>query len=105
MSAITEFCIVAQSRHGTPHRGLHGVDDETFLTNLLRVCNVDIRTDLLEEQRSCSAILFDLTEDFKQLIAAKNIEVATLFEIKKTEFTGFSPIWVCLRLSFTCHYI
>ncbi len=83
---------------GTPHRGGNGVDGAKFVANFVRAFNVEVRYDLIKSLESGSPVLFDLTDDFRQLIAAKGIEIATLFETKKTRlgsrFLFGSSIWV-----------
>ncbi|KAJ8694582.1 hypothetical protein PTI98_007242 [Pleurotus ostreatus] len=83
---------------GTPHRGGNGVDGAKFVANFVRAFNVDIRYDLIKSLDPGSMVLFDLTDDFRQLIAAKGIEIATLFETKKTRFGSKflfgSSIWI-----------
>jgi hypothetical protein len=69
---------------GTPHRGGNGVDSATFVSNFLRAVNVNVRVDLIKSLNPNSMVLFDLTDDFRQLVEAKGIEISTLFEIKKT---------------------
>ncbi|KDQ27205.1 hypothetical protein PLEOSDRAFT_1026793, partial [Pleurotus ostreatus PC15] len=64
---------------GTPHRGGNGVDGAKFVANFVRAFNVDIRYDLIKSLDPGSMVLFDLTDDFRQLVAAKGIEIATLF--------------------------
>lgn len=71
---------------GTPHRGGNGVDSATFVANFLRAVNVNVRLDLIKSLNPNSMVLFDLTDDFRQLVEAKGIEISTLFEIKKTVF-------------------
>lgn len=86
---------------GTPHSGvnLNGIDADTFIKVLVGVVfnlDVDARHDLVEDLRSNSNSrqLFDLTDDFRQLIAAKRIGVVTLLESKKTRLRGFPDILV-----------
>ncbi|KAF9011454.1 hypothetical protein BDZ89DRAFT_1077817 [Hymenopellis radicata] len=86
---------------GTPHSGGNGVDTAQFVANLVRVFNVEVRGDLVKSLDPRSMVLFDLTDDFRQLIAAKGIEIATLFEIKKTplgllsaNFSPFGRKWI-----------
>jgi len=85
---------------GTPHSGGNGVDTAQFVANLVRVFNVEVRGDLVKSLDPRSMVLFDLTDDFRQLIAAKGIEIATLFEIKKTPlgllsvFSAFGRKWI-----------
>ncbi|KAF4570207.1 hypothetical protein EYR36_010014 [Pleurotus pulmonarius] len=83
---------------GTPHRGGNGVDGAKFVANFVRAFNVEVRYDLIKSLESGSPVLFDLTDDFRQLVAAKGIEIATLFETKKTRlgsrFLFGSSIWI-----------
>jgi len=80
---------------GTPHRGGNGVDTATFVANFVRVFNVNVRVDLIKSLDPSSMVLFDLTDDFRQLIAAKGIGISTLFEIKKTKLGYFfKPVWI-----------
>ncbi|KAH7868130.1 uncharacterized protein C8R40DRAFT_1075065 [Lentinula edodes] len=39
-------------------------------------------------------VLFDLTDDFRQLVSSKGIEIASLFETKKTKIGIFSQVWI-----------
>jgi hypothetical protein len=71
---------------GTPHRGGNGVDIATFVSNFLKAVNVSVRIDLIRQLEPNSMVLFDLTDDFRQLVEAKGIEISTIFEIRKTVF-------------------
>nr|VWP02414.1 D-xylose-proton symporter [Ganoderma boninense] len=80
---------------GTPHRGGNGVDTATFIANFIRAFKVNVRADLLKSLDPNSMVLFDLTDDFRQLVATKGIEIASLFETKKTKFSWpISPVWI-----------
>ncbi|KAM5544196.1 hypothetical protein V8D89_001856 [Ganoderma adspersum] len=80
---------------GTPHRGGNGVDTATFMANFIRAFKVNVRADLIKSLDPSSMALFDLTDDFRQLVATKGIEIASLFETKKTQFLWpISPVWI-----------
>lgn len=80
---------------GTPHQGANGVDTAKFVANFVRAFNIDIRVDLIKSLDPNSMVLFDLTDDFRQLVSSKGIEIATLFETKKTKIGLWSrDIWV-----------
>lgn len=80
---------------GTPHGGGNSVDTATLVANFIRAFKVDVRTDLIKSMDPSSMALFDLTDDFRQLVATKGIEIASLFDTKKTRFSRLmSPVWV-----------
>lgn len=62
------------------------------------VFSVDVRKDLIAEQHPNSMVLFDLTNDFRELIAAKDIAIATLYETKMTKYRDQNPVWVWIIL-------
>lgn len=68
----------------TPHQGIKGVDNPTFVKNFFGVSGVHFRSDLIAEQEAKTMVLFDLTNDFKELIARKQIPIRTLYETRKT---------------------
>ncbi|KAJ3847439.1 Alpha/Beta hydrolase protein, partial [Lentinula lateritia] len=75
---------------GTPHQGGNGVDTARFVANFVRAFNIDVRVDLIKSLDPRSMVLFDLTDDFRQLVSSKGIEIASLFETKKTKIGIFS---------------
>jgi hypothetical protein len=77
---------------GTPHQGGNGVNNAKFVANLVRAFKIDVRVDLLKSLDPKSMILFDLTNDFRQLVSSKGIEIASLFETRKTKVVGSSKI-------------
>lgn len=84
---------------GTPHSGVNsaGISAEAFIKILVGAVyklDVDVRHDLVEELAPSSKHLFDLTDDFRQLIAARRINIATLLEGKKTRLRGFPDLLV-----------
>lgn len=74
---------------GTPHRGGNGVSSGVLLGNLLKAVGVDARTDLIRSLDPRSIALFDLTDDFRQIVDAFGITIHTFFETKKTK-VGFT---------------
>jgi len=76
---------------GTPHRGGNGVDSATFVSNFLKAVNITVRVDLIQSLNPNSMVLFDLTDDFRQLVDAKGMGISTLFEVRKTVF-GHWPV-------------
>ncbi|KAH7928814.1 hypothetical protein BV22DRAFT_1192463 [Leucogyrophana mollusca] len=79
---------------GTPHQGGNGVDMGTFVANFVRAFGVKARSDIIRSLDPRSMVLFDLTDDFRQLVDAKGIEISTLFEIKKTHIGPLKSIWI-----------
>ncbi|KIK63472.1 hypothetical protein GYMLUDRAFT_72124 [Collybiopsis luxurians FD-317 M1] len=80
---------------GTPHQGGNGVDAAKFVANFVRAFNIDVRVDLIKSLDPKSMVLFDLTDDFRQLVSSKGIEIATLYETKKTKIGVFSSkVWI-----------
>ncbi|KAF8824301.1 hypothetical protein HHX47_DHR8000394 [Lentinula edodes] len=79
---------------GTPHQGGNGVDTARFVANFVRAFNIDVRVDLIKSLDPRSMVLFDLTDDFRQLVSSKGIEIASLFETKKTKIGIFSQVWI-----------
>ena len=76
---------------GTPHRGGNGVDSATFVSNFLKVVNITVRIDLIKSLNPNSMVLFDLTDDFRQLVDTKRMGISTLFELRETVF-GHWPV-------------
>ncbi|KAJ7875324.1 Alpha/Beta hydrolase protein [Mycena olivaceomarginata] len=77
---------------GTPHQGANGISNAKFVANFVRAFKPDARVDLLKSLDPKSMILFDLTDDFRQLVSSKGIEIASLFETRKTKMVGSSKI-------------
>ncbi|KAJ3876592.1 Alpha/Beta hydrolase protein [Lentinula edodes] len=86
---------------GTPHQGGNGVDTARFVANFVRAFNIDVRVDLIKSLDPKSMVLFDLTDDFRQLVSSKGIEIASLFETKKTKIGIFSQVWIVEERSAT----
>ncbi|KAJ7353680.1 hypothetical protein DFH08DRAFT_692107 [Mycena albidolilacea] len=77
---------------GTPHQGANGVSNAKFVVNFVRAFKIDVHVKLLESLDPKSMILFDQTDDFRQLVSSKGIEIASLFETRKTKIVGSSKI-------------
>ncbi|KLO06642.1 hypothetical protein SCHPADRAFT_837791 [Schizopora paradoxa] len=79
---------------GTPHQGGKGVDNARFVANFLRPFNRNVRMDLIKGLRPDSMILFDLTNEFRKLVEARRIKIATLIESKSTRIGFFRHVRV-----------
>lgn len=86
---------------GTPHSGvnLNGIDTETFIQIFCGVdiqfdLGVDARHSLIESLRSSTMHLFDLTDNFRRLVSAKQVKIVSVFESKKTRLRGFPDLLV-----------
>jgi len=55
------------------------------MTNLLKAINIETRSDLLRMLDARSLALFDLTDDFRQVVELLGVTIHTFFEGKKTK--------------------
>ncbi|KLO10638.1 hypothetical protein SCHPADRAFT_509517 [Schizopora paradoxa] len=76
----------------TPHQGMKGVEDPQFIANFFGASGANFRRDLIAEQDAKTVVLFDLTNDFKELIREKKITVRTLYETRKTGVEGLGSV-------------
>jgi len=70
---------------GTPHRGGNGVNAAVLVTHILKAINIETNRDLLKTLDPRSVALFDLTDDFRQVVELIGVTVHTFFEGKKTK--------------------
>lgn len=68
---------------GTPHQGGRELDSATAVANFLHP-HTEARRDLINPLKPYSLFLFDLTGDFLQVVEAKDIQISTFYETRKT---------------------
>ena len=78
----------------TPHNGMKGIDNPEFVKNFFGASGANFRYDLIAEQEAKTMVLFDLTNDFKELICQKEIIIRTLYETRKTKIGDSEPVAV-----------
>jgi hypothetical protein len=69
---------------GTPHAGGNGTSAALFMTNIMKLANINLKKDLIKSLQKESMELFDATRDFRTLVEGGNIKVFTLYEGKET---------------------
>jgi hypothetical protein len=70
---------------GTPHGGGRGADAAIFVTNIIRMANIDLKQDLIKGLQRDSMELFDATRDFRGLVEDNHLKVYTLYEGEETK--------------------
>jgi hypothetical protein len=82
---------------GTPHGGGNGTNPAMFVTNIVKIANIDLKQDLIKDLQKDSNVLFDATRDFCKLVESTRMKVYTLFEGEQTKFGSWplqKRIWV-----------
>jgi hypothetical protein len=66
------------------------VSQGLFLVNLMKMLNLDVRSNLIRALDPKSTHLFDMTNDSRQIVDKRTIQIKTFYEVQETSF-GFWP--------------